>query len=74
MPFKDNEFTLVFCCETLEHIPMDICEKILEESKRVAGLYYFTIATRGDEPWNSHINIHQGEWWIGKFREKASGC
>jgi len=71
MPFEDNQFTLVLCCETLEHIPMDICDKIIDECKRVAQAFYFTIATRGDGPYNTHINIRNGEDWIKSFRDKG---
>jgi hypothetical protein len=69
MPFRDNEFPLVYCGETFEHIPEEICWKILSEVKRVGEAFYFTIATRGDEPYNSHINIHPGWWWMKKFEE-----
>lgn len=73
MPFKDKTFDVTFCCETLEHIPQEICEKILSEVKRVSSLYYFTIATRGDPPFNTHINIKNGEDWIKTFREVFDG-
>ena len=69
IPLFDKSFDWVFCCETLEHIPMDTCEKILQEFKRVSKNYYLTIATRGDSPWNTHINIRNGEDWIKTFRD-----
>lgn len=69
IPFFDKSFDWVFCCETLEHIPMNICKKILREFKRVANNYYLTVATRGDNPWNTHINIRNGEEWIKTLRD-----
>ena len=73
MPFRDKSFSIAFCCETLEHIPDDICMGILEEVKRVSHLYYFTVATRGDGHFGGHINVHDGEWWISVFRGIFSG-
>lgn len=71
MPFEDNQFDMVMCCEVFEHIPEDICMEILKECRRVAKNFYFTIATTSDEPFNTHINIHEGEWWIKEFRESG---
>lgn len=69
LPFKDKEFLLTLCCETLEHIPMEVCEDIIEETKRVSKAFCFTIATRDDGHFNTHININEGEVWIKKFRD-----
>ena len=35
LPFEDNSFDLVLCCEVLEHIPFDDFDKALNEIKRV---------------------------------------
>jgi ubiquinone/menaquinone biosynthesis C-methylase UbiE len=69
MPFKDKEFDLVFCGETLEHIPEDVCLEILKEVQRVSGSFYFTIATHDDAPYNMHINVHPAWWWQRVFGE-----
>lgn len=69
MPFKDKEFDLVFCGETLEHIPEKTCLKILSEVRRVGKNFYFTIATRGDSPYNLHINVNPAWWWMKTFEE-----
>lgn len=71
MPFEDKHFTIALCCETLEHIPMKVCDRIIDECKRVSQAFYFTVATRGDEPYNTHINIRNGEDWIKTFRDKG---
>ncbi len=36
LPFDDNSFDLVMCCEVLEHLPFSEFEKALSEIKRVS--------------------------------------
>lgn len=67
MPFKDDEFELVFSCEMLEHVPEDETDQILLEVKRISKKVFFTIATVPDPPHNSHINLHDICWWLNRF-------
>lgn len=67
LPFKDKVFDIVICCETMEHIPEELTDEILLEAKRVAREAYFTIATRDDPPFNSHVTIKPPYWWMEKF-------
>ena len=69
LPFKDKSFDFVTCCETMEHIPEDSADCILQECRRVAQEVYFTIATRDDPPFNSHVTIKNPTWWIDKFED-----
>lgn len=39
MPFADNEFDTISCCEVLEHLPFEDSLKALREIKRVARNY-----------------------------------
>lgn len=39
LPFGDQSFDLVMCCEVLEHLPRGIFERTLQEVKRVARRY-----------------------------------
>ncbi len=39
MPFMDNEFDTVVCCEVLEHLPFEESKKALREIRRVARNY-----------------------------------
>ena len=39
LPFQDNSFDIVLCCEVLEHIPYETYQKSLEELERVAKKY-----------------------------------
>jgi len=67
LPFGDNEFDLVICCECLEHVPENDIDGFLLGVKRVAAFFYFTIDDEEDPPYNSHICIHEPEWWIKKL-------
>ena len=48
IPFPDNSFDIVLCCEVLEHLPSPIYEKALKEIKRVAKKYVL-ISVPNDE-------------------------
>jgi SAM-dependent methyltransferase len=73
LPFGDRVFDIVICCETMEHIPEDLTDAVLLEAKRVAKAVYFTIATRDDPPFHSHVCIHSPYWWMKKFEELGFG-
>ena len=67
MPFEDNEFDLVFCTEVLEHVHEDVADAILREVKRVGNSFFFTIATKDDPPYNTHVTIKPAYYWMKKF-------
>jgi len=69
LPFRDKEFDLFFSCETMEHIGDEFTDQILLEAKRVSKEVFFSIATRDDPPFCSHICIHSAPWWMVKFEE-----
>ena len=69
MPFEDGEFGLVYCTEMFEHVTEKDTDLILREMQRVAEKYYITIATKYDPPYNTHINVQRGWWWLRKFGE-----
>lgn len=71
MPFEDKEFDLVFCCETMEHIPEEQTNAVLQEVRRVSDKVYFTIATRDDPPFHTHIMIADAMWWMNHFLEQG---
>jgi hypothetical protein len=73
LPFIDKSFDLVICCETMEHIPEELTDKVLLEAKRVAHEVYFTIATRDDPPFDSHVCVHPAQWWLDKFEKLGFG-
>ena len=70
LPFAENEFDVVICCECMEHIPEEDIDDFLFGLKQVATFFYFTVDDEDDPPYHSHICIHEAEWWTKKF-EKA---
>jgi len=68
LPFGDNEFDLYFCCEMMEHVPIETTVPILKEAKRVSKEVFFSIADRDDPPYHSHINIHGLTFWYSLFK------
>jgi len=66
LPFKDNEFDLVLCCECMEHIPEEDIDSFLRGVKRITTFFYFTIDDEDDPPYHSHVCIHPPDWWIKK--------
>lgn len=69
LPFKDDTFDLVMCCECLEHIPEKEIDLVLSELRRVSLYFYFTIDDQEDPPYNSHICVHPYTWWVDKFKK-----
>ncbi len=69
LPFKDDTFDLLMCCEVLEHIEEELSESFIIECGRVAKEAFFSIATKPDPPWNTHINLHDIDWWYKIFEK-----
>ena len=67
IPFPDDSFHTLFSAEMLEHIPEDEIDQVLNEFRRVAKYFYFTIDDEEDPPFNTHICIHGIGWWIDKL-------
>lgn len=73
IPYADEEFDMVGCFETMEHIPEEMAESTLREIFRVGRRHYvFTIALQQEASpihgqWHYHVTIRPPEWWIGKL-------
>lgn len=57
LPFKDNSFDLVLCCEVLEHLKDP--KKALSELHRISGKY--VILSVPNEPWFKLANFLRGK-------------
>ena len=68
LPFRDNTFDLVACCETLEHIPEETTNDFITECRRVGEKSFFSVATEPDK-FDTHINVHTPVWWLNKLEE-----
>lgn len=72
--YKDNQFEVVICLETLEHIPQPYLDSALNELSRVA-LRYIVISTpegtEDSEPPGegdpSHFSVHPPDFWKTAF-------
>lgn len=72
MPFKDNEFDMIACTETLEHIPLHAIDDVLKEIFRVgADKFLFTISKRQDARGGVflHLLVKPPEWWEAKLEQ-----
>lgn len=63
IPFKDNSFDLVMCCEMLEHVPEENAEDCLSELFRVGSKFRFTIADKLDPYGDLHLCVKDIYWW-----------
>jgi ubiquinone/menaquinone biosynthesis C-methylase UbiE len=63
IPFKDNAFELVMCCEMLEHVPEYKAYDCLSELFRVGKKFRFTIADKLDPYGDLHLCVKDIYWW-----------
>jgi len=70
IPFKDNEFDIIFSASTLEHLPPDIVLKAISEIKRV-GLRGIIAVTSSTDPHFDEDVTHKTKqplsWWRAQF-------
>ena len=52
LPFLDNSFDIVMCCEVLEHLPLSVYSKALKELERVSKKYILISV-----PNNENLNL-----------------
>jgi 2-polyprenyl-3-methyl-5-hydroxy-6-metoxy-1,4-benzoquinol methylase len=70
--YKNNQFEVVICLETLEHIPQPYLENALDEMCRVAQRY-IVISTpdgtiEGEEKSDpSHFSVYPPKYWVGEL-------
>jgi SAM-dependent methyltransferase len=74
LPFNNDSFDMVMCCDVLEHIPPDYVDKSLDEIFRVSRKYfYFSIACCEETPVRGkyniplHMTIMPPNWWMEKL-------
>lgn len=69
LPFKDNEFDVVFSSEVLEHINEEDIPLVVSELFRVCKkVIFLTISLRPSSNFNKyHINLKPRLWWENQF-------
>ena len=74
-PFRRNEFDLCFSIATLEHLPEDRLDMVLEEMARVCrrGLMGITFSITPEDTDATHRRgtIKPKEWWEDKFHKSV---
>jgi 2-polyprenyl-3-methyl-5-hydroxy-6-metoxy-1,4-benzoquinol methylase len=77
--YKDNQFEVVICLETIEHIPKPYLDKALNELSRVAKRYIVistpegkdedkTDLSDGGDP--SHFSVHTPAFWQAELEKR----
>jgi len=76
LPFQDNEFTVATCIETIEHLPKNRGEKLLEELHRIAdtiivstpSVYFKQPKSRVK---NNPFQAHVSKWTVEDFKKRG---
>ncbi len=77
LPFVDNAFDCIFCCDVLEHIPPELVGKTLSEMARVAPVAYLEIASfdrhvKDPREEGSYLHVHLAvealSWWYAELQ------
>lgn len=55
LPFKTRSFHAVICTEVLEHLPLDVLQRGIEEINRVADKYIVISVPYKQRVWNEHF-------------------
>ena len=82
MPYEDNQFDVVMCIGTLEHLRKEDVSKALHECVRIAKKYFVFYCPEkraaAKPPWfkpvehlidNPHLTIEPVEWWEQQVRQ-----
>jgi SAM-dependent methyltransferase len=69
LPFRDNEFDVVFSSEVLEHINEEDIPQVVAELCRVSKeIIFLTISLRPSSNFNKyHVNLKPRLWWENQF-------
>jgi len=64
-----------FCSDTMEHIPPDKVDVVLDNILKAAQRCWFTIALFDDACGEMigetlHLSVHPKKWWLGKFHAR----
>jgi ubiquinone/menaquinone biosynthesis C-methylase UbiE len=76
LPFQDNEFTVATCVETIEHLPKNHGEKLLEELHRIAETIIVSTPSVYFRQPKSHVKnnpfqAHISKWTVEDFKKRG---
>ena len=76
LPYSENMYETVTCCDTLEHIEPERVDFAIRELARVASrrivLTIGTFACHKDTL-QLHLTVHPTEWWLDKLAKVTGG-
>jgi len=67
---KEEKFDLAICLEVVEHVSMDVSEKILDFMCMTADVIFFSAAVPGQGGYE-HINEQFQDFWIDQFKVRG---
>ena len=76
LPFQNNEFTVATCIETIEHLPKNHGEKLLEELHRIADTIIVSTPSAYFKQPKSHVKrnpfqAHVSKWTVEDFKKRG---
>ena len=76
LPFNDREFSVATCIETIEHLPRQQGEKLLNELHRIADLVIVSTPSAFFRQPKSHVKsnpfqAHVSKWTVEDFRKRG---
>jgi ubiquinone/menaquinone biosynthesis C-methylase UbiE len=76
LPFQDNEFTVATCVETIEHLPKNHGEKLLDELHRIAETIIVSTPSVYFRQPKSHVKnnpfqAHISKWTVEDFKKRG---
>ncbi|MCK4884918.1 class I SAM-dependent methyltransferase [Candidatus Bathyarchaeota archaeon] len=76
LPFQNNEFTVATCIETIEHLPKNRGEKLLEELHRIADTIIVSTPSSFFKQPKSRVGrnsfqAHVSKWTVGDFKKRG---
>ncbi len=76
LPFQNSEFSVATCIETIEHLPKEQGEELLEELHRVADTVIVSTPSSFFRQPESHVKrnpfqAHVSKWTVEDFRKRG---
>ena len=76
LPFKNREFSVATCIETIEHLPKNHGEKLLDELHRIADMVIVSTPSSFFRQPKSHVGrnpfqAHVSKWTVDDFKKRG---
>jgi 2-polyprenyl-3-methyl-5-hydroxy-6-metoxy-1,4-benzoquinol methylase len=76
LPFKDREFSVATCIETIEHLPKEHGERLLDELHRIADVVIVSTPSVFFRQPENHVGCnpfqaHVSKWTVEEFKKRG---